>query len=153
MDALALRSEFAIAPMSSDAIARAFEVQALDALQPQAPIRVRHVLHAGLYSRTILVPAGVRIVGALIKIPTQVTIAGIADVWLGEWRRVSGYAVLPAGAGRKQIFEAVTDTYITMAFASRALTAEEAEEEFTDEAHNLTTRHGDGAVETIITGE
>lgn len=153
MDALALRSEFTIAPMSPDAIALAFDIQAADALQRQAPIRVRHVLHAGVYSRTILVPAGIRIVGALIKIPTQVIVAGAADVWLGEWRRISGYCVLPASAGRKQIFEAIADTYITMVFASDARSVEEAEDEFTDEAYNLTTRHGDGVVETIITGE
>ena len=37
---------------------------------PQVAIQTTHHFHAGLYSRTIRIPAGVMITGALIKIPT-----------------------------------------------------------------------------------
>lgn len=154
MNALAIVRDFRIAPMTFDQLEEAFSEHAAATLLPQVPIDVRQMLHAGVYSRTIMVPKGVRIVGALIKIPTQVTIAGDVDVKIaGEWQRVTGFAVLAASAGRKQEFKAHADSYIKMDFASHATTAEQAEEEFTDEAEFLTTRHGTGIVETIITGE
>ena len=34
----------------------------------QVPIETRHVLHAGMYARTICIPAGVLITGALVKV-------------------------------------------------------------------------------------
>ena len=50
----------------------------------------------------------------------------------------SGYSVLKGMDGRRQVFSAFEDTYITMFFASNASTVEEAEKEFTDEWQLLT---------------
>lgn len=107
----------------------------------QTTLPVRHVLHAGLYARSVTVPAGVMITGALVKIPTVLIVSGDCGIWLGnEFLRVKGYRVFSAGAHRKQIFIAKSDTDLTMCFPTDAKTVREAEEQFTDEAHLLQNR-------------
>ena len=120
---------------------------------PQVEIPTHHVLHAGVYSRTICIPAGVVLMGALIKIPTTLIVCGHASVLLGDGEEaaVSGYQVLAASAGRKQVYIAHADTYVTMSFRTQARTIEEAEREFTDEADQLMSRAGENTV--VITGD
>jgi GNAT superfamily N-acetyltransferase len=120
---------------------------------PQVPIATHHVIHAGVYSRTICVPKGVVLTGALTKIPTTLTICGHASVLVGDSEEVEirGYQVLAASAGRKQAYIAHADTFITMSFKTDARTVEEAEEAFTDEAEFLFSRTGEN--EVLITGE
>lgn len=126
---------------------RAFEL-------PQVSTETHHVLHAGLYARTILLPAGTMITGALIKIATLVIVEGDALVWLGDTsKRLKGYTVLPASAGRKQAFFALDDSHITMIFPTDAYNVEGAEIEFTDEHERLASRREDARNLTIITGE
>lgn len=117
---------------------------------PQIDLKMEHLIHAGTYCRTCRIPAGLEITGALIKIPTTLVIQGDCFVWLGqETRRITGYAVIPASAGRKQAFRAVADTYITMMFPTEAKTVPDAEREFTEEWRLLAP----GDAETVITGE
>ena len=138
--------------MTAGQVARVREFEAFSATQPQIPIRTLHVLHAGMYARTIRIPAGVALTGALIKIPTLLTISGDATVLIGEEEvRFTGYHVLPASAGRKQAFVVHADTDLTMLFPTIATTIEEAENEFTDEADRLFSRHGGNTV--TITGD
>lgn len=104
----------------------------------QAEFKTLHIIHGGMYSRTVLVPADHIIVGVLVKVPTQVIVAGTCDVLTGDMmKRISGYNVLPGQAGRKGVFVAITDIFITMIFKTNAKTVEEAEREFTDETDNL----------------
>ena len=101
---------------------------------PEVPIEVDHFLWAGCYVRTILLKAG-----AFIKIPTVVIVSGDCKVVVGDHlEEISGYSVLKGMEGRRQVFSAFEDTYITMFFASNASTVEEAEKEFTDEWQLLT---------------
>lgn len=143
-----------IAAMSRDAIEQVRRLEGAALALPQVPIETTHVLHAGLYARTIRVPAGVLITGALIKIATLVIVDG--DVLMhveGGPVRLEGHHVLPAAAGRKQAFLARADTHITMIFATAARSVAEAEREFTDEIDSLAS-HRDGEVNRItITGE
>lgn len=120
---------------------------------PQVAIATHHVLHAGIYSRTICIPAGVVLEGALIKVPTTLVICGHARVLLGdgEEAEVHGYQVLAASARRKQAYITQGDTHVTMSFLTQARTVEEAECEFTDEADQLFSRTGENIV--VITGE
>lgn len=120
---------------------------------PQEPFITHHVFHAGIYSRTILLRAGRVLTGALIKIATLVIVNGDVSVLVGEDTeiRLRGYNILPASAGRKQAFIAHEDTSLTMQFATRAKTVEEAEQEFTDEADRLLSRQGENVI--TITGE
>ena len=121
--------------------------------QPQVDITTEHLFHAGVYTRTICVPAGVVITGALIKIPTTLTVSGTATIIVGDKDRISvdGFMVVPAMAGRKQVFVAHTDTFISMSFVTSARTVADAEAEFTDETDMLKSRNGDNVV--IITEE
>lgn len=128
----------AMLPAQIDNVRR-WETEALK--KPQIELPVRHFLHAGMYARTVTVPADVAINGVLIKIPTMLVVNGHAFVYMGDdFKRMVGYNVLAAEANRKQIFIALEDTDITMLFTTTAKTVKEAEEQFTDEWHLLSTR-------------
>ena len=91
-----------------------------------------------------MVPANHVIVGVLIKVPTQVIVAGAARVLVGDkFQSISGYNVMPGQSGRKAIFIAITDIYITMIFKTDAQTVDEAEAEFTDEIDMLASRRNE----------
>lgn len=123
-------------------LVREAETKALEL--PQIELPTRHSLHAGMYARTIRIPAGVAITGALIKIPTILIVSGHCEVFTGgETVELRGYHVLQAGAHRKQVFMAHEDTDLTMLFPTKATTVEQAENEFTDEADMLQTRRPD----------
>ena len=118
---------------------KAWEKRALG--HKQCPLQTTHNLHAGIYSRTVRIPAGVVITGTLIKIPTVLTIVGHMQISIGDKiYEIEGLNTFDCQAGRKQIMAARSDCYVTMAFASKAKTVEDAEEEFTDEADSLLSR-------------
>ncbi len=119
----------------------------------QVPIATTHHFHAGMYARTIRIPQGVVITGALIRIPTMLIVSGHVTVFIGgDSIELRGYHVIPASAGRKQVFVAHADTDLTMLFPTSARTVEEAEAEFTDETKLLMSRRQSGNL-TITTGE
>jgi len=133
-----------IAPMTDEDIGkvRALEDEVL--ARPQVALRTTHTLHAGVYTRTVRLPADVVLTGALIRVPTTLIVAGDASMFSGgTCRRLTGHHALTAAAGRKQAFVAHAETYITMIFATQAKTVEDAENEFTAEAHRLMTRRAD----------
>ena len=109
---------------------------------PQVSIPTDHVFHAGMYARTIKIPAGVTLTGALIKIPTILIISGDVLVY-GENgpTRLAGYHVALGERGRKQAFHALGDTWLTMLFPTEATTTDEAERQFTDEFKKLFSRN------------
>ena len=108
---------------------------------PQEDIPTDHVFHAGMYARTIKIPAGVVLTGAQIKIPTILIISGDVLIY-GECGalRYTGYYVCLGQSGRKQAFCALQDTYLTMIFPTDATTTDEAERQFTDEYEKLFSR-------------
>jgi hypothetical protein len=141
--------------MSDESIAKVQAVENYSAKElPQIDIDTLHVIHGGMYSRTVLIPAGVLITGALIKIATLLIIQGDVLVYIGDKTiELSGYNVLPASSHRKQAFLAKTDTHLTMIFPSDASTIEEAETQFTDEVDALMSRKNSLGNKIIITGE
>ena len=143
----------AIASMTPEAIDKVRQLEARTAELEQVEIPTDHVLHGGMYARTIKIPTGVLLTGALIKRTTMLVISGHVTVFVGEGSiEIAGYQVLPASAGRKQAFLAHADTFVTMLFPSEAASVEAAEHEFTDEADRLLSRRQ--ACESItITGE
>jgi hypothetical protein len=144
----------AIPPMSALAIDLVSRAEAWAATQPQIEIATHHVLHAGLYARTIMIPAGTTLTGALVEIATTLIVCGDCTVALGDGHteRLTGYHVLPASGRRKQAFRAHADTYLTMTFATSAKTVREAEDQFTAEAHKLMSRQPGHANTVIVTG-
>lgn len=134
-------------------------VEALDDLDAQLignePVELltQHVIHAGMYARTVAMPEGMTLTGALIKRATLVIVCGSAAVLVGEeWVKLDGYNVIPASAGRKQVFVSYSTVMITMLFPTQAKTVEEAEAEFTDQGDLLLSRR-QSANQVVITGE
>ena len=143
-----------IAPMGEAAIDNVRRLESLAREMPQVAIATDHVIHAGMYARTVLVPAGVMITGVLIKIATLLIVHGDAVVYVdGGAVQLRGYNVLPASAGRKQAFVAQTDTHLTMIFPSDAKNVEQAERQFTDEVERLSSRLDAESNRIILTGE
>ncbi len=143
-----------IPTMSAAAIDKVCHIESVLMAQPQCKIATHHVLHGGLYARTIRMEAGCVLAGALIKINTTLIISGAVTAYVdGRGVDFFGYNVIPASAGRKQVFYAHIDTDMTMLFPTDAFSVEEAEEEFTDETDALFSRKGDDIDTVIITGE
>lgn len=143
-----------IATMSEQAIERVRELERVILTMPQAELPTQQTLHAGMYARTMFVKAGVTVTGALMKCPTILIISGHMLVYIGsETVEFDGYHILPTGANRKQAGYAITDTFVTMLFPTKAKTIEEAEDEFTDEAAGLMSRKGNNINDIVVTGE
>ena len=121
---------------------------------PQTKVPTRHVLHAGMYSRTMEVPAQTIITGVLMKIPTLLIIEGHFILLVsGEPKELKGYNIFTGTANRKQAGIAITEANVTMIFPTKAKTIEEAEEEFTDETDLLFSRYPDAENHVTITGD
>lgn len=120
----------------------------------QVDITTEHVLHGGMYSRTIRLAPGIVMVGSLIKLATVLIVNGSTSVLIGDERfDLEGYNVLPGCAGRKQLFVTHGLVEMTMIFPTQAKTVEEAENEVFAEADLLMSR-SDGSRDIItITGE
>lgn len=145
----------AIAPMSDNALAKVVRLEeAMFKCGNQIDLLTTHLLHAGLYHRTVFIPAGVLVSGAFVQIDTSIIVHGDLTVYVdGEPLLLTGHNVLPAYGGRKQAAYAHTDTYFTMSFATKAKTVEEAEEEFTSEAARLGSRRAGALNVMMITGD
>lgn len=138
---LAIRSS-ALCATPKDMLPRIATVEdALLAAGDQIELPTEHVIHAGMYARTVIMPQGMVMTGALIKRATTVIVCGAAAVLVGEeWQELDGYYVLPASSGRKQVFVSRSPVIITMIFPTQARTVEEAEAEFTDDCERLLSR-------------
>ena len=114
---------------------------------PQVEISTAHTIHAGIYSRTIMIPAGTVLTGALIKIPTTLIVSGDCLVTVDDkTKHIVGHHVFCAHAGRKQVFVANQDTHLTMLFCTDAKTVNDAERQFTDEWEMLFSNTGKNTV-------
>lgn len=156
--------------MANDTLARVLPSVSLSANSPETLTKVRifeevllgveqvdvateHILHAGMYSRTVRLPAGVAVVGALIDIPTLVIVHGDVDVLAGdECIEFRGYAVFAGSAGRKAMFVTRSAVDMTMVSATKARTVEEAERELTGEHEQLMSRKSSKDL-VLVTGE
>jgi hypothetical protein len=141
--------------MSQDSIDKVSCLESYSANNlPQIDITTAHIIHAGMYARTILIPAGTMLTGVLVKCPTMLVVQGDVIVYIGEKSiELNGYNVLPAKANRKQAFYAKTDTHLTMIFATDAKTIQQAEDAFTDEVDLLGSRKNPASNQILITGE
>jgi hypothetical protein len=115
----------------------------------QAPHELSHLIHAGMYARTMILRAGNFLVGALVQVKTIVIFFGDAMVFTGNSTvRLQGYHVIAAEAMRQQVFIANTDCHITAIFATDAQTVKDAEDEATSEPHLLLSRR-EGSTATL----
>lgn len=101
---------------------------------------IQHFLHGGIYTRTMFLPKGCAMLGALIKVPTTCVIHG--DIILSNGInsvRSTGFATYQGVPNRRCFAYAIEDTYFTTHNVSKATTLDEAQKEFTDEWYLLTT--------------
>lgn len=136
-----VRAEAQLPPVAPEANAQLDAlVKAFETLSP-VDLRTEHHIHAGVYSRTLYMPAGTAIVGLTIEIPTQLIVCGHVRFSDGAHvEEIRGYHVFDGAAGRRGAFYALKDSALTMLFATEAKTVAEAENEFTNEPERLLTR-------------
>lgn len=128
-------------PMSLDAVENVRRFEAVLEQCPQAALHTEHAFHAGIYTRTIKLPAGVALAGVTIKIPTILIVCGDVLTYGDNGTvRLTGYRVTLGRPGRKQAFVALVDTWLTMMFATDAQDVDAAERQFTDEFERLGSR-------------
>lgn len=144
----------ALPPITAEMLERVKAAEGRIMQEEQISVQTEHILHGGMYSRTVRLAPRVVIVGTLLKVPTIVIVNGGTLMLAGDkWYELDGYNIMPASSGRKQIFVTKVATEITMIFATKAKTVEEAEAEFTSECANLLSRRQDGNDLVVITGE
>lgn len=147
-------SDNRIMAMSESSVAKVRALETMLSTMPQEQMETDHIIHGGMYSRTITVKAGSVLTGALINVPTILVVNGNVTVFANnETQELRGYNVLAASAHRKQAFVAHEDTQLTMVFSTQSKTVGDAEDEFTDEAHMLMSRHPCAVNKITITGE
>lgn len=141
--------------MSPDAIAQVREWTDKARQLPQLWFTTDHLVHGGVYYRTVILPPGSLVTGVLVKCPTGLILDGEAHVYIGNAKplHVRGRTVLPAAAGRKQAFAAVTTLSMTMCLATNAQTAAEAEAAFTDELEYLPPLADADRHRIVVTGD
>lgn len=120
----------------------------------QTPVCTFHLIHAGVYTRTVMLPAGCMLTGVLIKIATTLIVSGDATVYIGDATlELRGFNVLPASADRKQAIIARSDVHMVMLFACSESDVEAAEKQFTDEFDQLASHLDSASNRTVITGD
>jgi len=101
---------------------------------PQVRLERENLLHAGCYCRTLYVPEGIVLTGALMKLPTILIVSGHVRMTVGDRvEELKGYRVMACEAGRKTAFRTLGATAITCIFASNASSPEEAVGQMTDD--------------------
>lgn len=117
---------------------------------PQVDLQTQHLVHAGVSARTVLIPAGTVLTGALTNLDNICVVCGDITVTTDEGpQRLTGFHVLPAKAGAKRAGVAHSDTWWTTLHHTDLTSVADIEDEMTGESHLLQTRQQapDDAVE------
>jgi hypothetical protein len=142
-----------LAPATSEALEWLDAVHHEILKYEQCPVHTKHLIHGGMYARTILLEPETKMVGSIILRPTILIVHGRTSVLSGDGRiELVGYSVLAGEAGRKQFFWTHSQVEMTMLIRTDAKTVEEAESEVFGEADQLISRR-EGSDSVMITGE
>jgi hypothetical protein len=135
-------------------IAQLNEINKLILACPQVEIVTEHLIHGGMYARTIRLQPETKMLGSLVQRATVLIVHGDCSVLIGDRRvELTGFNVIPGCAGRKQLFWTHGFVEMTMIFPTSAQTVTEAEDEAFAEADQLISRK-DGSRDTVtITGQ
>lgn len=108
---------------------------------PQVDLATENLVHGGMCARTILIPAGTALTGALTNMDNVCVMFGDIEVTTDEGvKRLTGYHVLPAKAGAKRAGFAHSDTWWTTIWPTGLADIEAIEDEATSESDRLQTR-------------
>jgi hypothetical protein len=137
-------------PALFDRIAQA---SAVIASCPQIEVFTEHLIHGGMYARTIRRGPGVVAVGSVILRATILIINGPCTLVVGDGDRLelTGYNVLPGLPNRKSLSLTHGDVEMTMIFPTDASTVTEAEREIFGEAEALASRKDGNRNQIVIT--
>lgn len=118
------------------------ELESLLVQLPQVDLQTTHVIHGGLYARTILIPAGTMLTGAQTARDNVCIVCGDIEVTTDEGvQRLTGFHVLPAKAGAKRAGVTHADTWWTTVFRTDGQTVTECEDDVAAETDGLQTRN------------
>lgn len=108
---------------------------------PQVDLATSHVVHGGMCARTIFIPAGTLLTGALTNCDNICVVHGDISVTTDDGvERLIGFNVLPASKGYKRAGMANADTWWTMIWPTALTDIEAIEDEMTSESSMLQTR-------------
>lgn len=108
---------------------------------PQVQLATDHLVHGGMYARTVFIPAGTLLTGALTLRDNVVVMHGGITVTTDEGQQVlDGFHVLPACAGAKRAGVAHANTWWTTIWSTDKTDVAEIENELTSEPDKLQTR-------------
>lgn len=125
--------------MPSPEQVRALEAQILEL--PQVDLQTEQLIHGGVSVRTVFIPAGAVVTGALTNLDNICIVCGDITATTDEGPiRLTGFNVIPAGKGFKRAVVAHEDTFWTTVHRTDKATQQEVEDEMTDEAAMLQTR-------------
>jgi hypothetical protein len=143
-----------LAPASEQMIERLHELHEWTLQFEQTPIATEHVIHGGMYARTIRLEPETLMNGSLVKRATILILNGSCVLTVGdEVRELHGYNVIPGCAGRKQSFVTKGRVEMTMICPTNAKTVEEVESELFGEIDQLMSRKAGNENSVIVTRE
>ena len=135
----ACQEDSPLAHMASPEAVRELERHLMQ--MPQVDMATHHLVHGRMYARTIVIPAGVMLTGALTNCDNICVLHGDISVTTDDGTvRLTGFHVLPARAGFKRAGLAHADTYWTMLCHTDLTEVRDIEDAITSESHLLQTR-------------
>lgn len=138
--------EFMLGMPSVESV-RALEAAILQ--HPQIDLPTDHIIHGQVSARTIFIPAGTVLTGALTNLDNICVVFGDITVTTDDGPvRLTGFNVLPAKAGAKRAGVTHADTWWCTLHHTEQTSVEAVEDEMTNEAWGLLTR-GDKQLEKL----
>lgn len=135
----ALTQDSPLSHMASPETVRELERHLLEL--PQVDLGSAHIVHGGMCARTIFIPGGTVLTGALTNCDNICVMHGDITVTTDEGPlRLTGFHVLPARAGFKRAGMTHADTYWTTIFKTDKTDVHDIENDMTPEADMLQTR-------------
>ena len=129
--------DISLIPSDKDKVL-AFEQMLLQ--EQQVHFHAEHLIHGGMYARTVLIPAGIAATGAELNVDTISILFGDITVSTDDGvQRLTGWHVLPASSGTKRVGVVHADTYWTTVMVNPASTVPEAEAFMTNDHQRLLT--------------
>ena len=108
---------------------------------PQIDLGTQMVVHGGVCTRAILIPAGCCLTGVLTNLQNTCIVMGDITVTTEQGvRRITGFEVLPAEPGAKRAGIAHADTWWVTCHHTELTDVSAIEEEMTPEPDMLQTR-------------
>jgi hypothetical protein len=154
MNALITPITAALVPPSPAMLEQLNEINKIILSYPQTELVTEHLIHGGMYARTIRLVPDTKMMGSLILHATTLVIHGDCSILIGDSRvELTGYNVIPGCAGRKSFFWTHGPVEMTMFYATSAETVTEAEDEIFGEADRLISRKDGSRDMVTITGQ